>query len=101
MSQPAKGSLNGSTNGAAEPTETSSLLSKSTPKLVDVPGPEANGLVVGKGSVGRDVEAGDSGDAENEENSPLFQGNPEMARRMHLLFPAVAIGVSIGDLFYM
>lgn len=53
---------------------------------------DSNGSGIKKGGV-VDEEAG-----EVEEANPLFEGNPEMAAKMHLLLPAVGIGVS-GKIF--
>lgn len=83
-------------NGNAEPNERTSLLSKDIPKpiepsLGDSITPETS--VNGNGSTlkndDRDEEEGQVDEGEN----PMFEGNPKVATKMHLLFPAVSIGV--------
>jgi hypothetical protein len=85
-----------------EPTETTSLLrrdghsnpssSGSVTPIVTGPSsissaPEPNyGIVGGSG----DVEAGE---LREPAVNPMFEGDPEMLAKMHLLFPALAIGV--------
>lgn len=91
-------------NGTTEPSERTSLLSKDAIKPIEPSlseGGNANGN--GYGGIGDSSKSGGSivdeeVDAENGEveqtENPMFEGNSEMARKMHLLFPAVAIGVS-------
>jgi hypothetical protein len=80
----------------SEPDERTSLLPKVAPietSLCDsiAPGSSVDGN--GNGSCskddGQDVEEGEA----EEDANPLFEGNPEMARKMHVFFPAVVIGV--------
>jgi hypothetical protein len=72
----------------SEPTETTSLLQNS-----DTNGngtTKSNGVVIDPERGG-----GDEGeDGEEVEVNPLHEGNAEMVKKMHLLFPAVCIGVS-------
>ncbi len=87
-------------NGHAEPTETSPLLSKDTPGgtgASSIPAPNGNiqespaRAVNGIETDGaRDEEAGE----EEEQANPLFEGIPDAAARLNILAPAVAIGVS-------
>lgn len=91
-------------NGITEPpSERTSLLSKdainpSEPSLRQ----DGNANGNGHGGVGDSSKGGGNDDSViDEENgeiegaaNPLFEGNAEMAKKMHLLFPAVAIGVS-------
>jgi hypothetical protein len=92
-------------NGATEPSERTSLLSKDTikpiePSLSDSINPDGNSDGNGYGGVGDASKSGGSGGSivEDEENGEVeeavFEGNAEMAKKMYLLFPAVAIGVS-------
>jgi hypothetical protein len=88
------------------PNETTSLLDQrdsqsdsssiinDTPTATTTPSSLSNGSKSGGGSVngGSDVEAGEVEEPEN----PLFEGNPEMLAKMHLLFPAIALGVRIS-----
>ena len=82
-------------NGAAEATETTALLKKDTPIPVEAPVGEANVDLTSNGNAGDgDVEAGNvEGDGEPQEN-PLFEGQPETRQQLHLLMPALALGVS-------
>lgn len=66
------------------------------PSLSDTIKPSGNGNVDGNASKSG-VE--DGGDVEEEvgdarEENPLFEGNEEMRKKMYILCPAVAIGVS-------
>jgi hypothetical protein len=91
-------------NGTTEPSESTTLLGKDAIKPIDPSLSEdgnANGN--GYGGIGDSSKSGGSivdeevdaehGEVEQADN-PLFEGNAEMAKKMHLLFPAVAIGVS-------
>lgn len=79
-------------NGHATPSETSPLLADDVVKPVDslpVAAAEygtANGKAVYKSP---DEEA-----AEDEDVNPLFEGQPEMIKRLYMLVPAVGLGVS-------
>lgn len=71
------------------------------PSLSDTIKPSGNGNVDGNAS-----ESGveDGGDVDEEvgdarEENPLFEGNEEMRKKMYILCPAVAIGVSFLILF--
>lgn len=87
-------------NGHAAPSETSPLLSKdlaarteasSIPTLngtlQESPAKAANGVQT---DGAQDEEAGEGDEPVN----PLFEGLPDAAARLHILAPAVAIGVS-------
>jgi hypothetical protein len=89
-------------NAGSEPTETTSLLGRRDSKsdslssitedqtAVTTPGSVSHGSKSDRGSVeGNDVEASEGDEPVN----PLFEGNPEMLAKMHLLFPAIALGV--------
>ncbi|KAI8314515.1 Vacuolar membrane amino acid uptake transporter fnx2 [Colletotrichum sp. SAR11_59] len=66
--------MTGLPNGASAPTETSPLLRSTDPEPVNGNG---NGAIQ-DGSAGRDDKR---------------DGNPEMAKKMHLLLPAIGIGI--------
>ncbi|KAH8658662.1 putative MFS multidrug transporter [Tricladium varicosporioides] len=87
-------------NSTAEPDERTSLLNKAALKPGDSSlsrtitadnASDVNGNGIKKGDV-VDEEAG-----EVEEENPLFEGNPEMAAKMHLLMPAVGIGILLSS----
>lgn len=85
-------------NGTTEPNERTSLLSKDDLKQPIDPSLSisANGEGHSNGS-GPYVDEGsdeEAGSVEEQEN-PLYEGQPEMVQRMYLLFPAVSIGVSL------
>ena len=86
-------------NGHTEPTETSPLLGKDVSAgigassilapngtIQESPAKAANGVQT---DGARDEEAGEGEEPVN----PLFEGLPEAAARLHILAPAVAIGV--------
>jgi len=87
-------------NGHAAPTETSPLLSKDVSAGIG-----ASSILTPNGTVqespakvngvqtdaAQDEEAGEGEEPVN----PLFEGLPEAAARLHILAPAVAIGVSV------
>lgn len=88
--------------GQVEPTETSPLLAKDvaipvsaststdiSPHgiLKDPPAESINGAPTDGGP--DEEAAGDAGEPHN----PIFEGMPEVAARLHILAPAVAIGV--------
>lgn len=100
-------------NGASEPDERTALLNGDTSKPPDdainpagygtadgdasKSGADDGGDVDDGGDGGGDV--GDGGDADEEagevtEENPLFEGNEEMRKKLYILCPAVAIGVS-------
>jgi hypothetical protein len=95
-------------NGATEPSERTTLLSKDAIKPIDSSlsdsiNPEGNANGNGYGGTGDAPKSGVADSIMDEENgevgeavNPLFEGNDFMAKKMHLLFPAVAIGVSIS-----
>jgi len=87
-------------NGNANPTETTSLLCKDAPRPVDPQLCESNGNLAGSRVFADPAKNVDEevGEVEEPEN-PLFTGQPEAAQRMHLLFPAVAIGVGFTGLW--
>jgi hypothetical protein len=86
-------------NGQAEPTETSPLLGKGVSAGIgasSIPAPngtiqqppaKAANSVLTDGA--RDEEAGEGEEPVN----PLFEGLPDAVARLHILAPAVAIGV--------
>src|SRR5277367_6673172 len=87
-------------SGHAEPTETSPLLRKDASAGIgasSIPAPNSTiqeTPVKAANSVqtdgARDEEAGEGEEPVN----PLFEGLPDAAARLHILVPAVAIGVS-------
>jgi hypothetical protein len=86
-----------SSNSAAEPNETTSLLTKDATKPVD-PSLSGNGLSSGNGVADSDVENGEvetrSGEQEEGDENPLFEG--QKVTRLGLLIPAVGIGVLLA-----
>ncbi|KAK1598502.1 major facilitator superfamily transporter [Colletotrichum navitas] len=72
--------MTGSADGTSVPTETSPLLPNSDSGVVNDNGPLENRPVNGVPAVAQD--ANDNRD-----------GNPEMAKKMHILLPAVGIGI--------
>lgn len=87
-----------SSNGAAEPNETTSLLTKDATKPVD-PSLSGNGLSNGNAiaeGADTDVENGEveSQDGDGGEDNPLFEG--QKVTRLGLLIPAVAIGILLA-----
>lgn len=81
--------------GHGAPSETSPLLANdygktSDGKLTVVPNEPIEEPVGDDGSIG-DEEAPEMGQAPN----PLMEGLPEVAAKMHILLPAIGIGVSI------
>ena len=85
-------------NGHAGPTETSPLLSKDTVVSIDT---TANGSPNGVIEVRKVIDGAQTDGAADEEageaeelDNPIFEGLPEVAARLHILAPAVAIGVS-------
>jgi hypothetical protein len=98
-------------NSTTEPSERTTLLSKDTINPTDSPlsdsiNPDENANGNGYGGVRGSSKSGGSGggsivDQERGEieEATLFEGNAEMAKKMHLLFPAVAIGVSSSFIF--
>jgi hypothetical protein len=86
---------NRNSTGHAAPSETSPLLANdyrktSDGKLTIVPNEPIEEPVDDDGRI-RDEEAPEMGQAPN----PLMEGLPEVAAKMHILLPAVGIGVSI------
>jgi hypothetical protein len=89
-------------NDASEPDERTRLLNKDIPKPIDEATSQAvDGSVDGGASKSRvdnegvvDEEAG-----EVAADNPLFEGNEEMRKKLYILFPAVAVGVSSLILF--
>lgn len=91
------------TSSEEEPTERTSLLGESIAPISqsDARATAANGVLgasgpikranIGDGDGDTDEEAGAAEEVEN----PMFEGNPEVMRKMHLLFPVVCIGVCI------
>jgi hypothetical protein len=87
-------------NEAAQPTETSPLLGKDVTTAIGASSiPSANGTIqdspakVANGAAtdgARDEEAGE------EPVNPLHEGLPDVAEKLKILAPAVAIGVSKG-----
>ena len=80
--------------GHAAPSETSPLLANdygktSDGKLTVVPNEPIEEPVGDDGRIG-DEEAPEMGQAPN----PLMEGLPEVAAKMHILLPAIGIGVS-------
>jgi hypothetical protein len=78
-------------NGLTEPTETSPLLGDSSipapnGTIQEPPAKAANGMQT---DGAQDEEAGEGDEPVN----PLFEGLPDAAARLHILAPAVAIGV--------
>ena len=98
---------NGPSDEAHERTALLSGNKPSHPSLSDTIKPSGNGNVNGTASKsgvedGGDVdeEAGDATvDGDAREENPLFEGNEEMRKKMYILCPAVAIGVSFLILF--
>jgi len=82
--------------------ERTSLLHQNTPikpSLTDSITPGSRVNENGNGSCSKDGDQDvEEGDAEEDAN-PLFEGNPEMARKMHVFFPAVVIGVRAPSFF--
>jgi hypothetical protein len=81
-----------------EPTETTSLLQNNVPVpvIASLTGPNTsklngNGVDSPQPPGGSDEE---NGEVEQPDN-PLFEGQPDVAQKMYLLFPAVALGVSV------
>lgn len=72
-----------------EPTERTSLLTEVAPEPIDDSSSNRNDGVY------EDEEAGNCLRANNED-SPLFEGNADVAKIMWLLFPAVSIGVLLS-----
>lgn len=68
--------MTGLPNGASAPSETSPLLRSTDPEPVNGNG---NGA----------IQSGGAGRADKRD------GNPEMAKKMHLLLPAIGIGVGL------
>lgn len=86
---------NRNNTGHAAPSETSPLLANdygktSDGKLTVVPNEPIEEPVGDDGRIG-DEEAPEMGQAPN----PLMEGLPEVAAKMHILLPAIGIGVSI------
>ena len=89
-------------NGTTEPSERTTLLSKDTINPIDSslsdsinPDGSANGN--GHGGVGDSSKSGRNGGGSivDQERGEIEEAiNPLFAKKMHLLFPAVAIGVS-------
>jgi len=86
-------------NGHADPTETSPLLGKDISAGIGASStPASNGTIQeppakaandAETDGARDEEAGEGEEPAN----PLFEGLPDAAARLHILTPAVAIGV--------
>jgi hypothetical protein len=96
-------------NGVTEPSERTTLLSKDAIKPIDSSLSDSiirdeNANRNGYGRTGIAPKSGVTGSIMDEENgeveeaNPLFEGDAEMTKKMHLLFPAVAIGVSFSFL---
>lgn len=82
----------------AEPSETSPLLEADTKKplgasLGTLPNGTSVAAAAAGGSQGDGVEDEEAGETEEVVN-PIFEGLPEVAARLHLLLPAVGVGVS-------
>ncbi len=87
-------------NEHVEPTETSPLLGKDvSTSLENTSNPLPNGTSqalpagLADGPQRDGAEDEETGEVEEPENQ-LFEGLPEVAARLHILVPAVAIGVS-------
>jgi hypothetical protein len=86
-------------NGHAEPTETSPLLGKDVSAGIGASSiPAPNGTI--QESPAKAVNSVQTDGAQDEEAgegeepvNPLFEGLPDAAARLHILAPAVAIGV--------
>jgi hypothetical protein len=87
----------------SEADERTSLLPKDAPIEPSLTGSITPGSSVdgnGNGSCSKDDDQDvEEGEVEEDAN-PLFEGNPEMARKMHVFFPAVVIGVR-ASLFHL
>jgi hypothetical protein len=87
---------NGPSDEAHERTALLSGNKPNHPSLSDTIKPSENGNVDGNASKSGVEDGGDVdeevGDAREE--NPLFEGNEEMRKKLYILFPAVAIGVS-------
>jgi hypothetical protein len=91
-------------NGHVVPSESSPLLSKGISGGIEassIPAPNSTTQVLpNKAANGvqtngaQDEEAGEGDEPVN----PLYEGLPEAAARLHILAPAVAIGVSRGSI---
>jgi hypothetical protein len=85
-------------NGQVEPTETSPLLAKdvATPASASAPTDISSHGVIKDSTTapinGAPTDEEAAGDAD-EPHNPIFEGMPEVAARLHILTPAVAIGV--------
>jgi hypothetical protein len=88
-------------NATSEPNERTALLNENTPQPNDPPlsnaiKPAGNGNT--EGEVPKSgVDNGGNVDEEAvevTEDNPLFEGNEEMRKKLYILCPAVAIGVS-------
>ena len=79
-------------NGRSTPSETSPLLADDVIKPVD----SLPGVAVEYGTAnGKAVYKSPDGEAaEDEDVNPLFEGQPEMVKRLYMLVPAVGLGVS-------
>ena len=87
-----------SSNGAAEPNETTSLLTKDVTKAADPSGLSNVSPALGADDGDADAENGEpedgNGGARDGEENPLFKG--QQVTRMGLLIPAVAIGLLLA-----
>lgn len=90
-------------NDTSGPTETTSLLPKNGIAPIE---PSLNESILSRTN-GNDASTSPFTGATDEENgavaqpeNPLFEGQPEMAQKMYLLFPAVALGVSLAGIKY-
>jgi hypothetical protein len=88
-------------NATSEPNERTALLNENTPQPNDPPlsntiKPAGNGNTEGEVSKSGVDNGGnvDEEAVEVTEDNPLFEGNKEMRKKLYILCPAVAIGVS-------
>jgi hypothetical protein len=86
-------------NGHVEPTETSPLLASASASTSAVITTSPNGVINESsakpinGAAQTDGSADEEAGGSEEPDNPIFEGMPEVAARLHILTPAVAIGV--------
>ncbi|KAG9594797.1 MFS multidrug transporter, partial [Aureobasidium melanogenum] len=80
-----------------QPSETSPLLGKRAPKPIDPSDGIAPDSAIANGVI---AEEGDGGDLERqtslEERQKQYEGQPEMRKKMKVIFPALTIGVLLS-----
>ncbi|KAG9732581.1 hypothetical protein KCU73_g11282, partial [Aureobasidium melanogenum] len=80
-----------------QPSETSPLLGKGAPKPIDPSDGIAPDSAIANGVI---AEEEDGGDLERqtslEERQKQYEGQPEMRKKMKIIFPALTIGVLLS-----